>query len=394
MNSGNVNSHWQLQQQVLIDRLASIAALINMNWLNSITSIIPAAAEIEIHFDKSSSAVSSSNSSSNRPNSASHLKSPRPVYRVGDVVSGQIVITSKDKQPRLQHNGIRVECTGEIQTFSSSLLSLQQQEAQSAPYVFTQQQRELQSADIMLVHSRSYPFSFKSIDLEHDSYSGTHVRLRYALTVKIMRPATKGGNIEHTTEFLVHNDNAVPTALLPAAAAAAVDNDPPVRVGVSKLEIGIEDCLHLEFDFHQQHYHLNDLFIGTIYFVLVKINIVEMELLLVRREICGSGNDGDSSSSNSPPLHTDMKTLGKFEIMDGCPSRTETIPIRMFLQPYAHVLTPTFINVHNKFTVQYFINLVLIDDEGRRYFKQQEIVLHRQAASSSSNGNSSSGSRN
>ncbi len=48
---------------------------------------------------------------------------------------------------------------------------------------------------------------------------------------------------------------------------------------------------------------------------------------------------------------------------------------RLFLSPYE--LTPTYKNVHNKFSVKYFLNLVLVDEEDRRYFKQQEIHLYR-----------------
>lgn len=33
--------------------------------------------------------------------------------------------------------------------------------------------------------------------------------------------------------------------------------------------------------------------------------------------------------------------------------------------------------VNNKFSVRYYINLVLVDEEDRRYFKQQEINLWR-----------------
>jgi hypothetical protein len=47
----------------------------------------------------------------------------------------------------------------------------------------------------------------------------------------------------------------------------------------------------------------------------------------------------------------------------------ESIPIRLFLSPYD--LTPTFKSVHNKFSVKYYLNLVLVDEEDRRYFKQQ-----------------------
>lgn len=34
-------------------------------------------------------------------------------------------------------------------------------------------------------------------------------------------------------------------------------------------------------------------------------------------------------------------------------------------------------NVHNRFNVKYYLNLVLVDEEDRRYFKQQEIQLYR-----------------
>ena len=34
-------------------------------------------------------------------------------------------------------------------------------------------------------------------------------------------------------------------------------------------------------------------------------------------------------------------------------------------------------NINNKFSVKYYLNLVLVDEEDRRYFKQQEITLWR-----------------
>lgn len=47
----------------------------------------------------------------------------------------------------------------------------------------------------------------------------------------------------------------------------------------------------------------------------------------------------------------------------------ESIPIRLFLSGYE--LTPTMKDINKKFSVRYFINLVLVDEEDRRYFKQQ-----------------------
>ena len=53
----------------------------------------------------------------------------------------------------------------------------------------------------------------------------------------------------------------------------------------------------------------------------------------------------------------------------------ETIPIRLFLGGFE--LTPTFRDVNKKFSTRYYLNLVLIDEENRRYFKQQEITVYR-----------------
>lgn len=56
--------------------------------------------------------------------------------------------------------------------------------------------------------------------------------------------------------------------------------------------------------------------------------------------------------------------------MDGAPVRGESIPIRLFLKGYDE-LTPTMIDIGHRFSVKYFLNLVLVDEEDRRYFKQQ-----------------------
>lgn len=47
----------------------------------------------------------------------------------------------------------------------------------------------------------------------------------------------------------------------------------------------------------------------------------------------------------------------------------ESIPIRLFLSGYE--MTPTMRDINKKFSVRYYLNLVLIDEEERRYFKQQ-----------------------
>lgn len=133
------------------------------------------------------------------------------------------------------------------------------------------------------------------------------------------------------------------------------------------MEVGIEDCLHIEFEYNKSKYHLKDVIVGKIYFLLVRIKIKHMEISIIKRETTGSG----------PNTFTENETVAKYEIMDGAPVRGESIPIRVFLAGYD--LTPTMRDINNKFSVRYYLNLVLMDTEDRRYFKQQEVTLWRKS---------------
>lgn len=125
------------------------------------------------------------------------------------------------------------------------------------------------------------------------------------------------------------------------------------------MEVGIEDCLHIEFEYNKNKYHLQDVIVGKIYFLLVRIKIKYMEIAILKTEVVGSG----------PNTFKESETVAKFEIMDGAPVRGESIPIRLFLAGYD--LAPSMRDVGKKFSVKYFLNLVLVDEEDRRYFKQQ-----------------------
>ncbi|KAM1006284.1 hypothetical protein ACFX14_003132 [Malus domestica] len=87
---------------------------------------------------------------------------------------------------------------------------------------------------------------------------------------------------------------------------------PPPSINNSiKMEVGIEDCLHIEFEYNKSKYHLKDVIIGKIYFLLVRIKIKNMDLEIRRRESTGSG----------PNTHVETEALAKFELMDGASVR-------------------------------------------------------------------------
>lgn len=56
------------------------------------------------------------------------------------------------------------------------------------------------------------------------------------------------------------------------------------------MEVGIEECLHIEFEYNKSKYHLKDVIVGKIYFLLVRIKIKHMEIAIIKRETTGSGN--------------------------------------------------------------------------------------------------------
>ena len=47
---------------------------------------------------------------------------------------------------------------------------------------------------------------------------------------------------------------------------------PEVNNGI-KMEVGIEDCMHIEFEYNKARYHLKDVIIGKVFFILVRIKI-------------------------------------------------------------------------------------------------------------------------
>lgn len=88
--------------------------------------------------------------------------------------------------------------------------------------------------------------------------------------------------------------------------------------------MGIEDCLHIEFEYNKAQYHLKDCVVGKVSFMLVRIKLKTMELDIVKRETTGSGkiifiiyyifNKGPNSQ-------TESETIAKYEVMDGCPTK-------------------------------------------------------------------------
>jgi vacuolar protein sorting-associated protein 26 len=187
-----------------------------------------------------------------------------------------------------------------------------------------------------LTASTEYRFEFSSFDRSYESYYGNNIKLRYFIRVTIERSGLSS-NIVHEQDFMVQAVDALP------------EQNPPI-----KMEVGIEDCLHICFNYDRSRLFLHEAITGTIEFKLVRLKVHTMELSIIRKEMTGVGASAFSETD----------TLAKFELMDGLPVKAEVVPLRWIMSGID--LTPTFKSVDNKFSVKYFVNLVLIDEQERK----------------------------
>ena len=55
------------------------------------------------------------------------------------------------------------------------------------------------------------------------------------------------------------------------------------------MEVGIDECIHLEFEYNKSEYHMRDCVLGKVSFLLMKLKIRNMFLDILRRETVGTG---------------------------------------------------------------------------------------------------------
>ena len=156
---------------------------------------------------------------------------------------------------------------------------------------------------------------------KYESYYGINVRVRYYLRVVASRPYR--ANLVEEKELWIIKKDKEPQGCRPI-----------------RMEVGVEDCLQIEFRFDKDTYCLTDALTGSIHFILARIHILHMDIEIIRKEIVGSGDKELIES----------EVVAKYEIMDGLPVKDEVIPVRMYLKPYD--LSPSFKNVDKLFSLK------------------------------------------
>ena len=174
-----------------------------------------------------------------------------PLFIGKDTVKGKVDITVKPGKT-VEHNGIQLQLIGQIELFYD----------RGNHHQFISVPKELSPAGI-LSSSVSFDFDFTDIEKQYESYNGVNARLRFArfppsdslslsLSLSLSRPLELNdqcnryflklsmvvrrslSNLLVEKDFWVHNYAA----------------EPKVNNGL-KMEVGIEDSLHIEFEYNK-----------------------------------------------------------------------------------------------------------------------------------------------
>jgi vacuolar protein sorting-associated protein 26 len=179
-----------------------------------------------------------------------------PTFYDRENVTGKVII-NLNKTKKLEHTGIKIELVGIIE-------NLQDKKNVSR---FISLAKDLEPPGILSTEISNLPFSFSSVEKQFETYRGNYTQVKYLLRVTL---STKMRTFTYDQEFGVIN---------PQPEIVMVKDNDPIR-----LEVGIEDWLHLIFEINRSKFHLKDCVTGHVIFKKVSIRLKSMEIQLIRRE--------------------------------------------------------------------------------------------------------------
>jgi len=145
----------------------------------------------------------------------------------------------------LEHQGIKIEFLGQIELYYD----------RGNHHEFTSLVKELARPG-ELHHNTSYDFDFNQVEKPYEVYTGTNVKLRYPINcctcmifmrfyelVSPFRYFLKVTVVRRLTDLVKELDLAVHT----------LSSYPEMNSSI-KMEVGIEDSLHIEFEYNKSKY--------------------------------------------------------------------------------------------------------------------------------------------
>ncbi|KAJ1471813.1 vacuolar protein sorting-associated protein 26-domain-containing protein [Baffinella frigidus] len=261
-----------------------------------------------------------------------------------DPVAGSVEIVIKSGRI-IEHSGVQVLFLGFIESVENPEFS------HTHRAEFLHLSRDVAPTGKLEQGSHKFDFDFGMVEKPHESYHGRYVSLRYVVRVTVFRGFVGDATFEEEVVVqLLKKDLPEP------------DKNPPIQ-----MEVGVQDCLHISFMYQSSHYPMGSILTGCIGFAVVRLHLVSMETSIIRVEVAEPREPG-------LPKLVHHQVIAKTEVMDGIPGRAERVPLRWPLKGMD--VSPTYA-YPGRFSVKYYIKLVLVDERGRQFFKQCEIFFHR-----------------
>ena len=274
-----------------------------------------------------------------------------PTFYGSEQIKGTIQISLSNSQ-RLNHSGIKIELIGEIDIHindNDTENSMNNNQFNRFLYLTN----NISSQGTLNKELNIFNFEFKSVEKQYDSYRGKKFSIKYILLVTINVGLS---SIKKEKEICIFNCDKNLKKL------NTLFNKENKKL---KVEIGVENVLHVCFELDRKNYHLKDVITGKVSFKKINIDLENMSLKIIRIESL-FGKEGD------------IEPLGVYEIMDGTPTSTEdVIYFKMYLKGYNNLSETIKNEMNNNINVSYYVNLEICDSENRNFFKKIEINLFR-----------------
>ena len=276
-----------------------------------------------------------------------------PTFYGSEAIRGFIEI-SLNRSQSLNYNGIKLELIGMIDIHIKDDDNQSSENNNNQFNRFISLKNNISSQGTLNKEINKFNFEFKSIEKPYDSYRGKKFSIKYILLVTL----NIGLNyITKEKEICIFNCDKNLKNI-----DSLFSNDPSNKV---RVEIGVENLLHVCFELDRKNYHLKDAITGKVNFKKMNLELENMSLKIIKIESL-FGKEGE------------IEPLGVFEIMDGSPSSTDdVIYFKMFLKGYNNLSQTIKNEMNDNVNVTYYISLEISDSENRNFFKKIEINLFR-----------------
>ena len=261
-----------------------------------------------------------------------------PVYFPNEKISGEILI-ELNQNKFLEHKGIKINLIGIIQKENQILNKFYDE------YLNLISNEKINNE----ITKINFDFSIKK-NIENESFYGTFLKIKYFLLVTIF---LDNKNLTNKKEIVI---------LKPTL----IEDYKKFTNFPMKIEIGVENKIHVILEINKNNYFLRDIIIGKVIFVNVNIIIKTMFIQIIRKENLNFNNEFSSETI----------VLNNFEIMDDNIEKNNEILFRFYLNGIKN-LTPNYENIDKKIKIEYFLNIEIIDVNNNRFFKKIEIKLTR-----------------